>query len=116
MNQVRPEIVDPSRFFRTLLDIKSAFLREMRVENLEDALLTSLAGVQALRARRKEIKKLYGGLFLYLLGLTVCAATAQYLQNVRRAPTGTLRDLLCTLPFLGSASWSAPCSPCAKER
>ena len=98
------------------LDIKSAFLREMRVENLEDILLTSLAGVQALRAHRKEIQRLYGGLFLYLLGLTVCAATAQYLQNVRRAPTGTLRDLLWTLPFLGAALWAAHWQPGKEEK
>jgi len=93
------------------LDVRSAFLREMRVENLEDVLLTSLAGLQALRARKREIKRLYGGLFLYSLGLTVCAATAQYIQSIQRAPTGTLRDLLWTAPFLGAALWAAQWKP-----
>src|SRR5260370_1276262 len=40
----------------------SAFLRGMRVENLEDASLTLLAAYQALRARNHRTRKLYGGL------------------------------------------------------
>ena len=93
------------------LDDSSAFLREMRVENFEDVLLTVLATVQALRARRQHTRKLYGGLALYLLFLTVCAAMAQYLQSVKPAPTGTLRDLLWTAPFLAFAMWAARWRP-----
>ncbi len=93
------------------LDDSSAFLREMRVENFEDVLLTVLATVQALRARRQHTRKLYGGLALYLLFLTVCAAMAQYLQSVKPAPTGTLRDLLWTAPFLAFAMWAARWQP-----
>jgi PAS domain S-box-containing protein len=89
------------------LDNYSAFLREMRVENVEDALLTVLAAFQALRTRKQHTRKLYGGLALYLLFLTVCAALAQYLQSIKPAPTGTLRDLLWTLPFLAGAMWAA---------
>jgi PAS domain S-box-containing protein len=97
------------------LDVHSAFLREMRVENLEDLLLTGLAGIQALRARRPHIRKLYGGLFFYLLALTVCAATAQYIQSIKPGPTGTLRDLLWTLPFLGIALWASRWQPSKME-
>jgi PAS domain S-box-containing protein len=93
------------------LDASSAFLREMRVENVEDAALTALAAFQALRARKQHIRRLYGGLALYLLFLTVCAALAQYLQSVKPAPTGTLRDLLWTLPFLAGAMWAAQWQP-----
>jgi PAS domain S-box-containing protein len=93
------------------LDNHSAFLREMRVENLEDALLTVLAAFQALRARKQHIRKLYGGLAIYLLLLSVCAALAQYLQSIKPAPTGTLRDLLWTLPFLVGAMWAAQWQP-----
>jgi PAS domain S-box-containing protein len=93
------------------LDDHSAFLREMRVENAEDALLTALAAFQALRSRKQHIRKLYGGLALYLLFLTVCAALAQYLQMVKPAPTGTLRDLLWTAPFLFAAMWAAQWQP-----
>jgi len=93
------------------LDDYSAFLREMRVENVEDAVLTGLAALQALRARKRHFRRLYGGLALYLLFLTVCAAAAQYLQVVKPAPTGTLRDLLWTLPFLVAAMWAAQWQP-----
>jgi len=93
------------------LDHNAAFLREMRVENAEDALLTVLAAFQALRARKPHIRKLYGGLALYLLFLTVCAALAQYLQITKPAPTGTLRDLLWTAPFLSAAIWAARWQP-----
>jgi PAS domain S-box-containing protein len=93
------------------LDNYSAFLREMRVENVEDALLTVLAAFQALRTRKQHTRKLYGGLALYLLFLTVCAALAQYLQSIKPAPTGTLRDLLWTFPFLVGAMWAAQWQP-----
>jgi PAS domain S-box-containing protein len=93
------------------LDNYSAFLRGMRVENVEDALLTVLAAFQALRARKQHIRKLYGGLALYLLFLTVCAALAQYLEIIKPAPTGTLRDLLWTSPFLVGAMWAAQWQP-----
>ena len=93
------------------LDNYSAFLRGMRVENVEDALLTALAAFQALRARKQHTRKLYGGLALYLLFLTVCAALAQYLEIIKPAPTGTLRDLLWTSPFLVGAMWAAQWQP-----
>src|SRR5260370_1276263 len=48
----------------------SAFLRGMRVENLEDASLTLLAAYQALRARKQQTRKLYGGLALFLMFMT----------------------------------------------
>ena len=89
------------------LDSQSAFLREMRIENVEDVSITVLATFQALRARKRHIRNLYGGLSLYLLFLSVCAAVAQYLQSVRPTPTGTLRDLLWTVPFLAFANWAA---------
>jgi len=94
-----------------ILDARTAFLREMRVENLEDVLLAGMAGVQTLRARKPHIRKLYGGLFFYLVILTLSAATAQYIQNRMPAPTGTLRDLLWTLPFLSIALWAAQWQP-----
>ena len=97
------------------LDVPNALLREMRVENLEDLLLTGLAAFQTWRARKPHIRKLYGGLTLYLLCLTVCAASAQSLQNSNPAPTGTLRDLLWTLPFLFAALWAAQWKPEAEE-
>src|SRR5438094_16166 len=83
----------------------------MRIENVEDAVLTLLAALQVLRSRKQHIRKLYGGLALFLLFLTVCAAVAQYLQVVKPAPTGTLRDILWTLPFLAGAMLAAQWQP-----
>ena len=98
------------------LDKQTAFLREMRVENVEDVLLTALAGFQALRARKQHIRRLYSGLALYLLGVTVFAGIAQYLQSIKPTPTGTLRDLFWTLPFLGVALWAAQWRPSPAEQ
>jgi len=64
----------------------------LRIENVEDVLITVLAGFQALRARRRRTRDLYRGLAFYLLFLSVCAALAQYLQSIKPTPTGTLRD------------------------
>src|SRR5215470_4450228 len=97
------------------LDEHTAFLREMRVENLEDVMVTALAGFRALSTRKQHLRKLYGGLALYFLLVMVSSATAQYLQIVRPASTGTLRDLLWTLPFLAGALWAAHWEPSADE-
>jgi PAS domain S-box-containing protein len=93
------------------LDSQSAFLREMRIENVEDVSITVLAGFQALRARKRHTRNLYGGVFLYLLFLSGCAGLAQYLQSINPTPTGTLRDLLWTAPLLVFAIWAAKWQP-----
>src|SRR5258708_2127012 len=83
----------------------------MRVENLEDGAVALLAAYQALRARKEQTRKLYGGVALFLMFMTVCAALAQYLQIIKPAPTGTLRDLLWTSPFRVCAMWAARWQP-----
>src|SRR5215831_17639750 len=97
------------------LDEHTAFLREMRVENLEDVMVTALAGFRALSTRKQHLRKLYGGLALYFLLVMVFAGIAQYLQSIQSTPTGTLRDLLWTLPFLAGALWAAQWKPHASE-
>src|SRR5215467_6528787 len=97
------------------LDEHTAFLREMRVENLEDVMVVALAGFRALTARKLHLRKLYGGLTLYFVVVTIFAAAAQYLQSIQPTPTGTLRDLLWTLPFLAGALWAAQWKPGAAE-
>ena len=77
--------------------------------------MATLAGFRALTARKQHIRELYGGLALFLVALTVFSATAQYLQIVRPAPTGTLRDLLWTLPLLYGALWAAQWNPSPVE-
>jgi two-component system cell cycle sensor histidine kinase/response regulator CckA len=97
------------------LDSRTAFLRGMRVENVEDILITALAAFQALRARKQHIRKLYGVLALYLVIMSACAALAEYLQSIHPAPTGTLRDLLWSMPFLGLGVWAAHWQPASVE-
>ncbi|HKW65014.1 MAG TPA: PAS domain S-box protein [Candidatus Acidoferrum sp.] len=97
------------------LDEHTAFLREMRVENLEDFMVAALAAFRWLTARKQHIRQLYGGLALYLLTVLGFSAIAQYLQNVRPSPTGTLRDLLWTMPFLFGALWVAQWKPSTAE-
>src|SRR5438477_7597907 len=76
------------------LDDYSAFLREMRVEYVEDAVLTLLAALQALRSRRQHFRKLYGGLAVFVLLLTLCAGVAQDLQVASLALIWPVGDLL----------------------
>ncbi|HEX8836524.1 MAG TPA: PAS domain S-box protein [Candidatus Acidoferrum sp.] len=97
------------------LDEHAAFLRELRVENLEDVLITGLAGFRALTARKQHIRELYRGLTAVLLSVMALSGAAQYLQIVWPSPTGTLRDLLWTLPFLCAALWAAQWKPGAAE-
>lgn len=97
------------------MDEHAAFLREMRVENVEDLLVTGLAAFRALTVRKEHLKELYRGLAMFLLTMTVLCGAAQYLQVVRPSPTGTLRDLLWTLPFLFGALWAAQWKPSNAE-
>ena len=97
------------------LDEHAAFLREMRVENVEDVLVAGLACFRALTARKQHIRELYRGLTVFLVIVTVFSGTAQYLQIVRPAPTGTLRDLLWTMPFLCGGLWAAQWKPSSAE-
>jgi len=93
------------------LDEHTAFLRELRVENLEDLMVAALAAFRALTAQKQHLRKLYTGLAVFVTFVMVFAAIAQYLQIVRPAPTGTLRDLLWTLPFLAGALWASEWKP-----
>ncbi len=97
------------------LDEHTAFLREMRVENLENVMIAAFAGFRSLSARKPHLRKLYGGLALYVLFVMVFAGIAQYLQSIQSTPTGTVRDLLWTLPFLAGGLWAAQWKPSATE-
>lgn len=97
------------------LDEHSAFLREMRVENVEDLLVASLAAFRAVSAKKQHLRRLYAGLAIYASLVTVFAGIAQYLQSIQSTPTGTLRDLLWTLPFLAGALWAAQWKPSVAE-
>ncbi len=90
---------------------RDALMREIRVETGEDFLLVALAVIQTIRARTQHIRKLYGGLALYVVFYTVCAAFADYMQSIQPSPTGTFLDLTWTLPLLLAALWAANWQP-----
>src|SRR5256884_2336370 len=97
------------------LDEHTAFLRELRVENLEDVMVAALAAFRALTARKQHLRTLYTGLAVFVTFLMVSPAIAPYLPIFRPAPTGTLRDLLWTLPFLAGALWASEWKPSRDE-
>src|SRR3984893_7847646 len=93
------------------LDARSAYVREMWVEVGENMTLVLLALAQAIRARSSQLRKLYQGFAMYLLGYAVCAGVADYLQTDNASPTGTWCDLGWTVPLLGAALWAANWRP-----
>lgn len=93
------------------LDARTAYIREVWMESGEDVALVFLAAVQAMRARSRQIRKLYQGFAVYLLAYTVCAGIADYVQTIQITPTGTWFDLAWTVPLLGAALWAANWQP-----
>ena len=93
------------------LDARAAYLRESAMETGEDAVLVLLAAVQAMRARSRQIRKLYQGLAVYLLTYAVCSGVTDYVQTSNVTPTGTWYDLGWTVPLLYAALWAANWQP-----
>src|SRR6266849_4671271 len=89
------------------VDARTAYIREVWMESGEDMALVLLAAMQAMRARSRQIRKLYQGFAVYLLAYTVCAGVADYVQTIKVTPTGTWYDLGWTMPLLGAALWAA---------
>jgi PAS domain S-box-containing protein len=77
--------------------------------------LIALALVRRHRVRSRELRKLYGGLTLYLCLYTICWLIAQYGQTLHGLPAGTWYDLCWSLPFLGAAFWAARWKPMELE-
>jgi PAS domain S-box-containing protein len=88
-----------------------ALMREIRIETAEYLVLVGLAVVQAARARMHHLRKLYGGLALYLFSYAAGQALADYGLSIWQLPTGTFLDLGYILPFLGAALWAASWQP-----
>src|SRR6267378_956357 len=92
-------------------DAHTAYLREVWMQIAERFVLVLLAVVQAKRARSSQIRKLYRGFAVYLLGYTLCASVADYIQTLRQMPTGTWYDLGWSIPLLGAALCAAIWQP-----
>lgn len=77
--------------------------------------LIAIALLRRHRARSHELRKLYGGLTLYLCFYTFCWLIAQYGQILHGLPVGTWYDLCWTVPFLSAAFWAARWNPMDSE-
>jgi len=69
--------------------------------------LTVIAGIQALIARTKRLRSLYGGLALFLLVYTIGSGIAESPQANLSTKTGSWFDLGWSIPFLVGAVWAA---------
>ena len=69
--------------------------------------LTVIAGIQALSARTKRLRSLYGGLALFLLVYTIGSGIAESPQANLSTKTGSWFDLGWSIPFLVGAVWVA---------
>jgi two-component system cell cycle sensor histidine kinase/response regulator CckA len=69
--------------------------------------LAAVAVIRMLSAPTRRLRKLYGGLALFLVIYTASAGVADYMEAVRQVPTGTWYDLFWTVPFLLAAMWAA---------
>ena len=98
------------------LSERNALVREVTLETSEDVALVLVCLIQHLRARTRNIRRIYLGFSLYLLGFTVCSAVANYVQMLRPSPTGTWLDLAWTMPLLGGALWAANWNPLQEVR
>ena len=69
--------------------------------------LTVIAGIQALSARTKRTRSLYGGLALFLLVYTISTGIAESSEANLQTQTGNWFDLGWSIPFLVGAVWAA---------
>src|SRR5258708_24359789 len=70
------------------LDSQSAFLREMRIQNVEDVLITVLAGFPALPRGGRGTGGPFLGLPLFPLFPSPCAAAGPYSPRIQPTPNG----------------------------
>jgi PAS domain S-box-containing protein len=69
--------------------------------------LTLVAAIVTLTLHTPRLRRLYGGLTVFLLINTVASGGAEYMQSVRDVPTGSLWDLGWTVPLLACAMWAS---------
>lgn len=93
------------------LDKPASLYREFFVMALLDSGITLLAALQWWRARLPQVRKLYGGLAVYMLISTIFCTFAQSRQLQAEIPTGTWLDLVWTLPLLYGGFWAAAWKP-----
>jgi PAS domain S-box-containing protein len=90
------------------LGAKSAWEHELVWES---AGITALALLQWLRGRLPEVRKLYGGLALYVAIYTVGAFIGEHFELQQETPTGNWYGLAWSIPLLCGALWAASWEP-----
>jgi PAS domain S-box-containing protein len=93
-------------FVPTLGNPKSALMRETWTEVGENAALVVLAVVRMKWARTPRLRRLYGGLAVFLLVYLLGSGIAEWAQSLHEVPTGTWYDLGWTIPLLAAAFWA----------
>jgi PAS domain S-box-containing protein len=104
-------------YYLPVLDLNrsAALHREFVVMSLTGSGILLLSILQWWRGRHPRVRRLYGGLALYVLIYTVCSTLAQGLQVQNETPTGTWIDLAWSLPLLFAAFWAALWIPLADK-
>ncbi|MGB8321447.1 MAG: PAS domain S-box protein [Candidatus Acidiferrum sp.] len=90
---------------------REALEREMWVVTLGNAGIIFLALLRWLRGRLPQVRRLYGGLALFLTILSLGAISAEFIPVVNELPTGTWFDLTWSIPLLYGAFWAATWEP-----
>jgi len=93
------------------IQLQSEHTRQLWMQFGEELTVVVLAGLQIVRARSVQIRKLYLGFAAFFSIFVAGSALSAYLHSFRNAPTGTIYDLCWTLPFLGGALWAARWQP-----
>jgi len=74
---------------------------------LTNSALTALAFIIVSSLHTERLRRLYGGLALFLTMNTVCSGIDDWMQSVNDVPTGTWYDFGWSVPFLVCAVWAA---------
>jgi PAS domain S-box-containing protein len=69
--------------------------------------LTAMSTLLLLYVRGPRLKRLYGGMTLFLLFTTIVGGITDYVQSIYDVPTGTWYDIGWSLPFLACAFWAS---------
>ncbi len=86
-----------------------SILRSDQIELSENLAVLALAGLQIVRARTAELRKLYFGFLICFVPVVAGTSVTDFIElhGRREIPTGTWLDLWWSVPFLLAASWAS---------
>ena len=97
------------------LGYKGALAREIKVVSGGEFGVFILVLLHWRRTRLREVRRLLGGLALYILVYSIFATGDEIVQILRESRTGTWFDLAWTIPLLYGALWAGAWQPCKGE-